>query len=70
MSIWGTILDIGWRLKLRKIAIKVIAIILILLVLASPYFLIIDFVTYSPLVLTVWLLSAAYYVFVRSRSDR
>jgi hypothetical protein len=46
---------------------KISAIVLIVLILISPYFLIIDFATYSPLVLTIWMLSAAYYVFVKSR---
>ncbi|MCK4836315.1 MAG: hypothetical protein KAT17_06745 [Candidatus Aminicenantes bacterium] len=46
---------------------KAFAVVLILLILISPCFLIIDFEAYSPLVLTVWLLSAAYYVFVKSR---
>ena len=53
--------------NIKRIAIKVVAVVLILLILISPYFLILDFVTYTPLVLTVWLLSAAYYVFVQGR---
>jgi len=53
--------------SIKRFSIRMVAIILILIIIISPYFLIIDFVTYSPLVLTVWLLSAAYYVFVQSR---
>lgn len=54
-------------LRLKTFLKKISAVGLILLIVLSPFFLIIDFVSYSPLVLTVWLLSAAYYVFVKSR---
>lgn len=53
--------------SLRGLIKKVSVLALALLIIISPLFLIIDFVTYSPLVLTIWLLSAAYYVFVKSR---
>jgi hypothetical protein len=39
----------------------------ILVVLLSPFLLLVDFDRYVPLVLAVWLLSAAYFVFVKSR---
>jgi hypothetical protein len=55
---------------LKKIFLKGFAIVLILIILVSPYLLIIDFARYSPIILTVWLMSAAYYVFVKSRQDR
>jgi hypothetical protein len=46
---------------------KVLALAAILLVLLAPFLLLIDFARYVPVVLTVWLLSAVYFVFVKSR---
>ena len=39
----------------------------ILVVLFAPFLLLVDFDRYLPPVLTVWLLSAAYFVFIKSR---
>ncbi len=55
---------------MKNFFLKGFVIILILVILISPYFLIIDFARYSPVILSVWLMSAAYYVFVKSRRDR
>lgn len=55
---------------MKNFLLKGFAIILILIILISPYLLIIDFARYSPIILSVWLMSAAYYVFVKSRQDR
>jgi hypothetical protein len=52
----------------KKFAKKVLAITVILLVLFSPFLLLVDFARYIPVVLTVWLLSAVYFVFIKSRS--
>jgi hypothetical protein len=42
--------------------------VLILVVLFSPFLLLIDFDRFIPVVLTVWLLCAAYFVFIKSRA--
>jgi hypothetical protein len=60
----------GFFKIVKQIILKIFAVLLIILVLISPYFLLIDFKTFSPLVLTVWLLSAAYYVFVKAREKK
>ena len=55
---------------MKQILIKLLAVLAIIVIIVSPYFLIIDFAKYSPFVLSVWLICAAYFVFVKSRSDR
>jgi hypothetical protein len=52
----------------KKLAKKVLAIAVIVLVLFSPFLLLVDFARFIPVVLTVWLLSAVYFVFIKSRS--
>ena len=52
----------------KKFAKKALAIAVILLVLFSPFLLLVDFARYIPVVLTVWMLSAVYFVFIKSRS--
>jgi len=47
---------------------KILAIVLILVVLLSPFLLLIDFDRFIPVVLTVWLLSAAYFIFIKSHA--
>jgi len=49
--------------KLKQIA----AIAIILLVLFAPFLLILDFKKFTPFVLTIWLLSAVYFIFVKDR---
>lgn len=46
---------------------RVLAAAAILVVLFSPFLLLVDFDRYIPSVLAVWLLSAAYFVFIKSR---
>lgn len=46
---------------------RVLAVAAILAVLFAPFLLLVDFDRYLPPVLTVWLLSAAYFVFIKSR---
>jgi len=43
------------------------AIIVILLVLFSPILLFFDFEKFTPFVLTIWLLSAVYFVFIKDK---
>jgi hypothetical protein len=45
------------------------AVIVILVMIFSPYLLILDFEKYSPFVVTVWVLSTLYYLFVKSKKD-
>jgi hypothetical protein len=52
----------------KKFAKKALAIMVILLVLFSPFLLLVDFARYIPVVLTVWMLSAVYFVFIKSRT--
>ena len=46
---------------------KALAVAAIMLVFFTPFLLLVDFARYVPVVLTVWLLSAVYFVFVKSR---
>ena len=43
------------------------AVVVIFLVLFSPVLLFFDFQKFAPFVLTIWLLSAVYFVFVKDR---
>jgi hypothetical protein len=56
-------------LKVKKIFLKIMAIIVIMVLVFSPYLLILDFEEYSPFVVTVWVLSAVYYMFVKSKKE-
>ena len=47
---------------------KTSAVAVILIVLFAPFLLLFDFNKFVPVVLTVWLLSAVYFVFIKSRS--
>jgi hypothetical protein len=51
----------------KKVLKKVLAIVAILLILASPVLLYFDFDRFSPFVLTIWLISAVYFVFVKDK---
>ena len=55
---------------MKKILVKLFAVLAIIIIIVSPYFLIIDFSKYSPLVLSVWLICAAYFVFIKSRNNQ
>lgn len=55
--------------KIKKVFIKVLAVVVILVLIFSPYLLIVDLEEYSPFVVTVWIISAAYYMFVKSKKD-
>jgi len=58
------------REKAKRYITRALAIAVVLVVGLSPLLLIIDFVGYSPVVFSIWLLSAAYYVFVKVKEDR
>jgi general stress protein CsbA len=47
---------------------RILAVAVMLVVLLSPFLLLVDFDRFIPVVLTVWLLSAAYFVFIKSRA--
>ena len=46
---------------------KTSAVVVICLIIFSPFLLLVSFQKFIPLVLTVWLLSAVYFVFIKSR---
>jgi len=52
---------------LKKTIKRIAAVAIIFLVLFSPFLLLLDFQKFTPFVLTVWLLSAVYFVFVKDR---
>jgi len=52
---------------IKKTLERIIAIVVILLVLFSPVLLFFDFEKFTPFVLTIWLLSAVYFVFIKDR---
>lgn len=61
--------DLTGSEKVKKIFKKVLAVVVILVLIFSPYLLIVDLEEYSPFVVTVWIISAAYYMFVKSKKD-
>jgi len=52
---------------LKKLVKKVSALAVICLIVFCPFLLLIDFEKFIPLVLTIWLLSAVYFIFIKSR---
>ncbi len=55
--------------KFIKILKKILAVVVILVLIFSPYLLVLDFRKYLPFVVTVWIISAAYYMFVKSKNE-
>lgn len=55
---------------MKKIFLGMIIFVAIVAIIFSPYLLAIDFVKYSPLVLIIWILSIAYYLWIKRRVDR
>ena len=51
-----------------RVFLRVLAVVVILVLVFSPYLLVIDYKTYSPFVIMVWILSVVYYVFLRKRN--
>ncbi|MCU0235499.1 MAG: hypothetical protein MUC72_00265 [Acidobacteria bacterium] len=52
---------------MKTIVKRILAGAVIVLVFFAPFLLLIDFAKFVPVVLTVWLLSAVYFVFIKSR---
>lgn len=52
---------------LKALIKKILAVAVIAVVLFAPFLLLVDIERYIPVVLTVWLLSAVYFVFIKSR---
>jgi hypothetical protein len=52
---------------MKKYIMRIIAVIVILVIVLSPYLLIIDFERNAPFVVMVWIISIAYYLLVRKR---
>jgi membrane protein implicated in regulation of membrane protease activity len=55
---------------MKKYFLRLLVIIAAVVIVFSPYLLIIDFVRYAPIVLMIWFLSVAYYLLIRKRVDR
>jgi hypothetical protein len=55
---------------MKKIFLRILIFAAIAAIIFSPYLLIIDYVKYSPLVLIIWILSIAYYLWIKRRVDR
>lgn len=60
MTIW---------MKMKKIFLRILAVIVIIVLVFSPLLLILNFEKYSPFVVTVWVVSALYYLFVKSKKE-
>lgn len=57
------------RTGIKGFFVKVLAVVAIVVIIFSPYLLILDFRKYLPFVITVWVISAAYFMFVKVRKD-
>ena len=55
---------------MKKIFIRLVVIIVMVVIVFSPYLLVIDFKRFSPFVLMVWFLSFAYYLWLKRIIDR
>ena len=55
---------------MKKYFLRLLVFIAIVVLVMSPYLLVIDFVKYAPLVLIVWIVSVAYYLLIKRRVDR
>jgi hypothetical protein len=54
----------------KKIFLRVFVFTAIAAIIFAPYLLALDFVKYSPLVLIIWILSIAYYLWIKRRENR
>ncbi|MGD2091990.1 MAG: hypothetical protein PVH61_37805 [Candidatus Aminicenantes bacterium] len=52
---------------MKKIFLSMIIFVAIVAIVFCPYLLVIDFVKYSPLVLIIWILSIAYYLWIKRK---
>jgi uncharacterized membrane protein YkgB len=55
---------------MKRILARISVALVIVILVFSPYFLIIDFERSAPFVLLVWLLSFTYFLFLKRRVDR
>jgi len=55
---------------MKKLFLRLLVFIVIVVIVMSPYLLVIDFRKYSPLVLIIWFVSVAYYLLLKRRVDR
>ena len=55
---------------MKKIFLRIFVFAAIAAIIFSPYLLALDFVKYSPLVLIIWILSIAYYLWIKRRENR
>ena len=52
---------------MKKIFLKAVIFVAIAAIIFSPYLLALDFVKYSPVVFIIWVLSIAYYLWIKRR---
>ena len=55
---------------MKKIFLRILVFIAVVVIIMSPYLLVIDFKKYSPIVLIIWFVSVAYYLLLKRRVDR
>ncbi len=55
---------------MKKIVLRILVFAAVIVIIFSPYLLVIDYKKYSPLVLIIWIVSIAYYILLRRRRDR
>jgi hypothetical protein len=55
---------------MKKLFLRLLIFAAIVAIIFSPYLLAIDFVKYSPVVFIIWVLSIAYYLWIKRRVDR
>lgn len=55
---------------MKKWFVRILLVAVILVMIFSPYLLIVDFRRYSPVVLMIWILSIAYYLLLKRRVDQ
>lgn len=53
---------------MKKIIIKILAVIIIAVLIFIPFLLVIDFDRYLPIALFVWMLSVSYFLFVKNKN--
>lgn len=55
---------------MKKWILRILLAAVIVVMIFSPYLLIVDFKRYSPVVLLIWILSIAYYLLMKRRVDQ
>jgi len=53
---------------MKKIITKILAVIVIAILIFTPFLLMIDFDRYLPIAVFVWMLSVSYFLFVKNKS--